>query len=265
MLPEDEQRLYNANKDNPAAETPGGGKSLWQALVRSSGDDPRVAAAKLNQIGIPGIKYLDKGEPAYSVFDPSILHITPEQVKAAAVAAERPVPTEAAPELPFERTVVEEQLNTLRQSLAGSIQVNAEQRGYPDMPIEEAGTIADKMIDATPQEAEKIFRDLQMSPRQVADAPRRLEPPAEPIPTPVEPVADIHAADFQGAVRADLDRELPGIRGREEEVRFPTAIDADGNISYQSIDKALNEVDSYKTAADQIAACASPTPPAEAA
>jgi hypothetical protein len=156
-------------------------------------------------------------------------------------------------------------LNTLRQSLAGSIQVNAEQRGYPDMPVEEAGTIADKMIDATPQEAEKIFRDLQMSPRQVADAPRRLEPPAETAPMPVTPIEDPHAPDLQAAVRADLDRELLTRGERAEEARYPTAVDAEGNVSYQSIDKALNEVDSYKTAADQIAACASPAPEAEAA
>jgi len=128
---------------------------------------------------------------------------------------------------------------------------------------------------------------LQMSPRQVVDALPRLEPPVEPVPTPVTPIDDIHAPDLQAAIRADLDRELVapprvgsvgelqqmidrgvpgGERGRAEtEGRYPTSVDAAGNVSYQSIDKALNEVDSYKMAADQIAACASPAPEAEAA
>jgi ppGpp synthetase/RelA/SpoT-type nucleotidyltranferase len=151
-------------------------------------------------------------------------HITPEleasagapavedaRVKAQAAQAEaarlRAAPAEPAPELPFERTAAEAEAEARKQTLTNDVQDASRNVGY-DMPIEKAGAIADKMIDATPQEAEKIFRDLQMSPRQVADAPQRLEPPAEPISTPVEPIADIHASDFQGAVRADLDREL---------------------------------------------------------
>jgi predicted ABC-type ATPase len=68
------------------------------------------------------------------------------------------------------------------------------------------------------------------------------------------------------SIRSGLDVG-PGIRGRREgaptggrteEGRYPTAVDADRNVSYQSINKALDEVDSYKMAADQIAACAAP-------
>ena len=262
----------------------------WPTSVKDAGNIVS-SEANINQSNIyPGVNGSAAHEQALAKTTNDILagrpvdvsqHITPEleasaamppatdakriDAQAAAVAAERPVPVEPTPELPFERTAAEANAEAKKQDLILDVYDAARERGFDDIPMEEAGRIADKLMGATPEQAAKIFRDLQMSPRQVADAPRRLEPPAEPIPTPVEPVADIHAADFQGAVRADLDRELPGIRGREEEVRFPTAIDADGNISYQSIDKALNEVDSYKTAADQIAACASPTPPAEAA
>jgi len=85
---------------------------------------------------------------------------------------------------------------------------HAREHGYDDIPMEEAGRIADKLIDATPEQAQKILRDMQMSPRQVADAPEHLTLPAEPLPMIVTPIEDIHAPDFQTAVRADIDREL---------------------------------------------------------
>jgi predicted ABC-type ATPase len=63
-------------------------------------------------------------------------------------------------------------------------------------------------MDATPEQAEKIYRDMQMSPRQVADAPSHIEPIPEPLPVLVPPIKDIRAPDFQNALRAGLDREL---------------------------------------------------------
>jgi hypothetical protein len=208
-------------------------------------------------------------------------HITPEleartglppieamrtQAQAAAAEAERlrAVPLEPQPELPFEQTAVGARAEAARQTLNSEVEQIARRAGY-EMPSEEAARVSNKLMQATPEEAQDMLRDLQLSPRQVADAPRRLEPPAETAPMPVTPIEDPHAPDLQAAVRADLDRELLTRGERAEEARYPTAVDAEGNVGYQSIDKALNEVDSYKTAADQIAACASPAPEAEAA
>ena len=179
-------------------------------------------------------------------------HITPELEARAEVPITTP-PVTRPGELLLEPT-------SAQQQTEAQIRFMAWRAGY-DMPTEEAVRISDRLAKATPDEAQKIMRDLQMSPRQVADAPTHIEPIPEPLPVLVSPIEDIHAPDLQAAVRADLDRELIA----PQEGQYPTAVDVDGNISYQSIDKALNEVDGYKTAADQIAACASPAPEAEAA
>jgi len=258
----------------------------WPQSVKDAGNIVS-SQANINATNVyPGIEGATAHQQALAKSTNDILagrpvdvsdHITPEHeasaamppatdrkridAQAAAVAAERPVPVEPAPELPFERTAAEANAEAKKDELSLAIYDAAIDQGYADIPKEEIGRIADKMMAATPEQAAKIFRDFQMSPRQVADAPTHIEPIPEPLPVLVSPIEDIHAPDLQAAVRADLDRELIA----PQEGQYPTAVDVDGNISYQSIDKALNEVDGYKTAADQIAACASPAPEAEAA
>jgi hypothetical protein len=209
----------------------------WPTSVKDAGNIVS-SQANINQSNIyPGIDGSAAHEQALAKTTNDILarrpvdvsqHITPElearaapapatetarlDAQAAAANATRPVPIEAAPELPFARTAAEAKADELRRNLAGLIQINAEQRGYPGMPIGEAEQIADKLTAAaTPEEATKILRDMQMSPRQVAEAPAHIEPPIEPVPTAVAPLADIHAPEFQTAVRADLDREHAAI------------------------------------------------------
>jgi hypothetical protein len=205
----------------------------WPTSVKDAGNIVS-SQANINQSNIyPGIAGSVAHEQALAKTTNDILagrpvdvsqHITPEleaahaatnvdaeanrlQAQASAKAAERPVPIEPAPELPFERTALEAKAEGDRQSLVLDIYDAARNQGH-DIPFEDADNIARKMLDATPEEARKIFRDLQMSPRQVADAPHRIDPPAEPVPTFVPPVEDIHAPDFLASVRADLDREL---------------------------------------------------------
>src|SRR5215472_2998821 len=205
--------------------------NAWPTSVKDAGNIVS-STANIEQSNIyPGLAGSAAHEQALAKTTNDILarrpvdvsgHITPEleastrspaaetnrlQAQAAAANAVRPVPVEERPELPFEQTAAEGEAAARKQDLILDVYDAAREGGYDDIPMAEAGQIADKLIDATPEEADKILRDLKMSPRQVAEAPARIEPPAEPVPTPVTPVADIHAPDFQTAVRADLDRE----------------------------------------------------------
>ncbi len=85
---------------------------------------------------------------------------------------------------------------------------------------------------------------------------------AEPGPQPTLQSADqmaemLTAPDHQDAIRADIDRERA-----MGDVQVP-GIDENGNHTMLSVDKAMDEVDAYKNAAEQIQACANP--PAEEA
>jgi hypothetical protein len=60
------------------------------------------------------------------------------------------------------------------------------------------------------------------------------------------------APDHQDAIRADIDRERA-----MGDVQVP-GIDENGNHTMLSVDKAMDEVDAYKQAAEQIQACANP-------
>jgi predicted kinase len=208
------------------------GTATWPTSVKDAGNIVS-SQANINQSNVyPGIAGSAAHEQALAKTTNDVLagrpvdvsqHITPEleasarspaaetarlDAQAAALAAKRPVPIEPAPSLPFERTAAEAAAEERKQAVILDVYDAARQGGFDDIPMAEAGQIADKLIDATPEQAEKIMRDLRMSPRQVADALPRIDPPAEPLPTLVAPITDIHAPDFQTAVRADLDREL---------------------------------------------------------
>jgi hypothetical protein len=60
------------------------------------------------------------------------------------------------------------------------------------------------------------------------------------------------APDHQEAIRADIDRERA-----LGDVQVP-GVDENGNHKMVSVDKAMDEVDAYKQAAEQIQACANP-------
>jgi hypothetical protein len=125
------------------------------------------------------------------------------------------------------------------------------------MPAEEAATIAARLVKATPEEAADTLRDLQMSPRQVAEAPVRapVEPKA-PEPIGVQPPENVVGTpDHDAAMRADIDRErMTGDR------QIPVGVDAEGNAIMRSLDGAMDEIDALKKAADEIQACAAPAP-----
>ena len=60
------------------------------------------------------------------------------------------------------------------------------------------------------------------------------------------------APDHQDAIRADIDRERA-----MGDVQVPHT-DENGNHTMVSVDKAMDQVDAYKAAAEQIQACANP-------
>lgn len=160
-------------------------------------------------------------------------------------------------ELPFERTAAEGEAETANKALVSGVQQVSRRAGY-DMPEGEADVIARKLMKLSPEDAEKMLRDLQMSPRQIVDAPMHLEAledAAREARTPVTPVTK-PTPELDQAFRADVEREL--VAGDKQ-------IPIDDKMT--SLDGAMNELENYKTAADQIAACtaAAPEEPAEAA
>jgi predicted kinase len=197
-------------------------------------------------------------------------HITPElearaamppatdrkriDAQAAAVAAERPVPVEPAPELPFERTAAEANAEAKKQDLILDVYDYARAQGFDDMPVGEAGQIADKLIMASPEQAQKILRDMQMSPRQVADAPAVIDPPREPLPAPAPPIEDFNSPEFRAAIQADLDRELaaqpiappmppPSKAGSREELEqmLASGVPTEQLLAHPQIQKAIRD------------------------
>ncbi len=228
--------------------------SIASRLDEITNERARIQVENLSAAGPPSI---GQAQPVRAV--------PLEQIRAASADAARAAETaraatgEATPELPFAATAAEGHAQAVQDALVSGVRQIAQKAGYA-MPAEEAATIAGRLAKATPDEASDLMRDLQMSPRQVAEAPTKI--PAEPAVEPREPVTDpakaMASPDYQDAVRADIDRER-----MTADRQIPVDIDKDGEPVYRSLDGAMNEVDAYKNAADQIAACAAPA--AEAA
>jgi hypothetical protein len=191
-----------------------------------------------------------------------------EQIRASTAAATERAAAEraaaggeAVPELPFKASEAEGHAQAVQDALVSSVQQVAQKAGYT-MPADEAAKIAARLAKSTPDEASDLMRDLQMSPRQVADAPSRMpkvaaEEPREPVTAPDKVVG---SPEHDQAMRADIDRER-----MIEDKQIPVDVDKDGNPVYRSLDAAMDDIDGYKKAADQIAACAAPAAVEEAA
>lgn len=170
---------------------------------------------------------------------------------------------EVQPQLPFEASAAVARMRTANEVLAGGVQQIAHRAGYA-MPDEEAATVAGRLVKANPAEADDMLRELQVSPRGVAaraqgpvapvgEAPVNVS--GAPLDVPLTPLSEstLSSPQMEAALRADLDRERA-----MGDVKVPDEVDKDGNIVHRSLDDKMNEVDAYKTVADQIAACASP-------
>ena len=93
-----------------------------------------------------------------------------------------------------------------------------------------------------------------------APKPKAVEEgPAPALQTAEDMQKTLAAPDHQDAIRADIDRaRMTG------DVQVP-GIDENGNHTMLSVDKAMDQVDAYKAAAEHIQACANPPAEEEAA
>ena len=98
-------------------------------------------------------------------------------------------------------------------------------------------------FDLQPQAAEEAPKP---TPAEIAAAPQ------PPLQTPEEMAKTLTAPDHQDAIRADIDRARA-----MGDVQVP-GVDENGNHTMIGVDKAMDEVDAYKAAAEQIQACANP-------
>jgi hypothetical protein len=95
---------------------------------------------------------------------------------------------------------------------------------------------------------------LPLDPETEPMAPKIVtEPGPQPaLQTPEQMTETLTAPDHQDAIRADIDRERA-----LGDVQVP-GVDEMGNHTMVSVDAAMDEVDAYKQAAEQIQACANP-------
>lgn len=183
---------------------------------------------------------------------------------AARVAAEEEAAARAAPapELPLEPTKTEVHEATIADGVQGMARIT----GY-DMPREEAERVAKMVAGASSDEQARAILSAAMDrPQTVAEFPPSPLPKKAPeeLPGVLEPKTvnqAVGSPELEQALRADIDRARA-----TEDVKIPIDVDKDGNPVFRSVDGAMEEIDAYKKAAEQIKACAAPQPePAEAA
>lgn len=142
---------------------------------------------------------------------------------------------------------------------------------------EQAESVARALTKAEPDQVDALLRQLQESPQQTAaNIEQAVTPPrANMLASLVdsgnaeialrgdrnsEMLRTIAGPEHDVALRADIDRARA-----LGDVQIPVDVDKDGNAVMRGVDAAMNEVDAYKTAAEQIQACAAPQPePGEA-
>jgi len=174
-----------------------------------------------------------------------------------AAQAARAAEAGPAPELPFEATAAEAQAETVRAALRDRIAQIAEAGGHV-LSHEEIAALADRFARMTPEDAADAARQLRVVPHQLA-----AEPPAARTAAVAEPPATAYpqaavdqmlaSPEHAEALRGDLDRARA-----TADVKIPAGVDPEGNPIFRSLDSALDEVDAFKKAADEIQACAAP-------
>ena len=142
------------------------------------------------------------------------------------------------------------------------------QLGGHEIPDEEAMALATRVARAKDDsEAMTILNQVTDRPRTLAEtlpsatdfaAQRRLDAEVAataPTQTPDQMAETIASPQHEEALRADIDRaRMLG------DVKIPIGKDENGEPIFRSVDAAMNEVDGYKAAAEQIQACAAPAP-----
>jgi hypothetical protein len=165
--------------------------------------------------------------------DQILVDTNPEALQAAAAPIEQRRAAEA------ERASIADRLDQITEEHA-----NLQASTLPEMQLPALGQ--SERIPGGPKQMELPF--------ETAPEPK---PATEPGPQPFTQTPDqmretLAAPDHQDAIRADIDRARA-----MGDVQVP-GVDEQGNHTMISADKAMDEVDAYKAAAEQIQACANP-------
>ena len=110
--------------------------------------------------------------------------------------------------------------------------------------------VVDQAMGLPPKQPE-----LPLTPSTAPLPPKRvIEPGLQPqLQTADQITKTLTDVDHQDAIRADIDRERA-----MGDFKVPS-VDENGNHTMVSVDAAIDEVDAYKAAAEQIKACAAPS------
>ncbi len=172
--------------------------------------------------------------------DQILVNTNPEALQAAAA------PIEARRQAEAERASIAARLDDITAEHA-----NLQASSLPPMELPALG--ARERIPTGPKG--QFEMDLQpaaeepVTPKVAVSKEPAIQPPLQ---TTEEMTKTLTAPDHQDAIRADVDRERA-----LGDVQVP-GVDENGNHTMISIDKAMDEVDAYKQAAEQIQACANP-------
>lgn len=126
------------------------------------------------------------------------------------------------------------------------------------IPREGAERLAKMIVKADEPHAQAIIDAIQDRPQTVADFPPAAPPKAAETElltprTPTESAQVLASPDHEAAIRADIDRARA-----TSDVKIPAGVDERGDPIFRSLDSAMDEVDAFKKAADEIQACANP-------
>lgn len=147
----------------------------------------------------------------------------------------------------------------------------AQSGGY-DMPREQAEAAARTLMKTEPEQARALLNHLTVSPQSTGDALAQPNMLAKLTAAQAEETAirgdaraamlrDLATPEHQEALRADIDRAR-----MTTDRKIPVGVDEKGEPVYRNLDAAMEEVDAYKAAAEQIQLCANPAPePVESA
>lgn len=172
-----------------------------------------------------------------------------------------------AAQLPLAASTLDQLHEFHVQSMAQGVRGLADLSGY-DMPAMEARGLADRIAGAkTDAEAMSILNQITDRPRTLADTlpssadfarqareEAKIAEATVPRTLTREQIEQTLASPaHEQALRADLDRARA-----TADVRIPAGVDDKGEPIFRSLDSAMNEIDAYKLAGDEIGACAAP-------
>lgn len=218
---------------------PAGDQQAAETLSRVKAVEDQIAAATT----------ADERRPLSQRRDELLADTNPEKLQ------ELAAPIEARRVAEAERASIADRLDQITAEHA-----NLQASTLPQMQLPALG-----QSERIPVRPEQL--DLPLEPATAETVPPEAPPrvrvdtsaPQPALQTPEQMAETLTAPDHQDAIRADIDRARA-----MGDVRVP-GVDENGNHTMIGVDAAMDQVDAYKAAAEQIQACANPMPDEEAA